>query len=129
MHHHTFPADLVQAQRDWYATYRELAASGGSGTHTTVLRRRLVRLSVRITAHPFWATLPGSAPAARMELKEMAWADAPAPEPARGPAPAPAPAPEGEAEAEATSQGTGRATEAEPVSEPAPSGKGPSTTG
>ncbi|MBY8879016.1 hypothetical protein [Actinacidiphila acidipaludis] len=91
MPHHSFPDDLVQAQRDWYATYRELAAIGGSGTHTTVLRRRLVRLSVRITAHPFWATLPGSAPAARMELKEMTWADTPVPEPRSGGEPRPGP--------------------------------------
>lgn len=73
---HVFPDDLVQAQRDWYATYRRLAATGAAGAQTTVLRRRLVRLSVRITAHPYWATLPGSVPAARMELKEMAWTDA-----------------------------------------------------
>lgn len=75
--HPSFPDDLVQAQRDWYSTYRELAASGGPGSRTTVLRRRLVRLSVRISAHPFWTTLPGSAPAARMELKEMTWSEAP----------------------------------------------------
>lgn len=73
MHHHTFPADLVQAQRDWYATYRQLA--GAAGTQTTVLRRRLVRLSVQVTAHPYWATLPNSAPAARMQLKALAWND------------------------------------------------------
>ena len=123
MPHHSFPDDLVQAQRDWYATYRELAASGGSGTHTTVLRRRLVRLSVRITAHPFWATLPGSAPAARMELKEMTWADAPAPEPARDPGPG--------AGAGAAASGTGRAaeTEAESVAEPGPGGERPGSAG
>jgi hypothetical protein len=73
MHHHTFPADLVQAQRDWYATYRQLA--GAAGTQTTVLRRRLVRLSVLVTAHPYWATVPDSAPAARMQLKALAWQD------------------------------------------------------
>jgi hypothetical protein len=125
MPHHSFPDDLVQAQRDWYATYRELAASGGSGTHTTVLRRRLVRLSVRITAHPFWATLPGSAPAARMELKEMTWADAPAPEPARDPGPGAG------AGAGAAASGTGRAaeTEAESVAEPGPGGERPGSAG
>jgi hypothetical protein len=73
---HLFPDDLVQAQREWYATYRLLAAADGAGTRTTVLRRRLVRLSVRITAHPYWTTLPGTAPAARMELKQMTWPDA-----------------------------------------------------
>ncbi|MEV6009720.1 hypothetical protein AB0M29_23275 [Streptomyces sp. NPDC051976] len=73
---HTFPSDLVQAQRDWYTAYRQLADA--DGTQTTVLRRRLVRLSVQVTAHPYWATIPATAPAARMELKELAWAD-PAP--------------------------------------------------
>lgn len=74
MHHHTFPADLVQAQRDWYATYRQLA--GSAGTQTTVLRRRLVRLSVLVAAHPYWATVPDSGPAARMQLKALAWDEA-----------------------------------------------------
>lgn len=73
---HAFPDDLIQAQRDWHITYRQLAETGGTGAQTTVLRRRLVRLSVRITAHPYWTTLPGSAPAARMELKEMTWTEA-----------------------------------------------------
>ncbi|MEW2521702.1 hypothetical protein [Actinacidiphila alni] len=38
-----------------------------------MLRRRLQRLSVRISTHPYWASLPGTAPAARMELKELTW--------------------------------------------------------
>ncbi|MGW7352895.1 hypothetical protein [Streptomyces sp. Z26] len=71
---HAFPADLVQAQRDWYATYRRLADS--HGTQTAVLRRELLRLSVRITTHPYWTTLP-DAPAARMELKQTAWGTPP----------------------------------------------------
>ncbi|MFC4036168.1 hypothetical protein ACFO3J_32665 [Streptomyces polygonati] len=75
MPQHAFPDDLIQAQRDWYSTYRELATNGATGAQTTVLRRRLVRLSVRITAHPFWTTLPGTAPAARMALKEMTWTE------------------------------------------------------
>ncbi|MDJ0342090.1 hypothetical protein QMK19_01705 [Streptomyces sp. H10-C2] len=65
-----FPHDLLQAQRDWYTTYRLLADS--QGTQTAVLRRRLQRLSVRISTHPHWATRP-DAPAARMELKQLAW--------------------------------------------------------
>lgn len=83
MHHHAasadspadpaadFPADLVSAQRAWYATYRQLASA--EGTRTTVLRRRLVRLSVLVAAHPYWATVPHDAPAARMRLKSLAW--------------------------------------------------------
>ncbi|AXK37065.1 hypothetical protein DVA86_03735 [Streptomyces armeniacus] len=70
---HAFPAELVQAQRDWYTTYRRLADA--HGTQTAVLRRELLRLSVRITTHPYWTTLP-DAPAARMELKQTAWSDA-----------------------------------------------------
>ncbi|SCE51242.1 hypothetical protein GA0115240_17241, partial [Streptomyces sp. DvalAA-14] len=36
MPHHAFPDDLIQAQRDWYSTYRELAGSGATGAQTTV---------------------------------------------------------------------------------------------
>jgi hypothetical protein len=66
-----FPPDLVSAQRAWYATYRQLASA--EGTQTTVLRRRLVRLSVLVAAHPYWTTVPHDAPAARMRLKSLAW--------------------------------------------------------
>ncbi|MEK2473922.1 MULTISPECIES: hypothetical protein [Streptomyces] len=69
---YAFPADLVQAQSAWYAAYRQLAAEE-SPARTTVLRRRLQRLSVEIATHPYWADIPGHAPAARMALKEMAW--------------------------------------------------------
>ncbi|MFJ7948839.1 hypothetical protein ACIQ6K_35200 [Streptomyces sp. NPDC096354] len=65
-----FPRDLVQAQRDWNITYRALTTSGNR--HTTILRRRLLDLSVRIWWHPFWATVPSNAPAARMELRRLA---------------------------------------------------------
>jgi hypothetical protein len=67
-----FPRDLVQAQHDWYATYWQLARD--YATDTTELRRRLQSLSVRIAAHPFWATVPGDEPAARMRLKALSWA-------------------------------------------------------
>jgi hypothetical protein len=72
MKQHDFPADLIEAQRDWYVTYGQLA-DAPTGTQTTVLRRRLQRLSVRISTHPYWASLPGTAPAARMELKALTW--------------------------------------------------------
>ncbi|WP_354391668.1 hypothetical protein [Streptomyces atratus] len=65
-----FPRDLVQAQHDWNTTYRALTTSGNR--HTTVLRRRLLELSGRIWWHPFWTTVPGSAPAARGELRRFA---------------------------------------------------------
>ncbi|MEU7635133.1 MULTISPECIES: hypothetical protein [unclassified Streptomyces] len=70
MTHYTFPPDLVQAQSAWYAAYRQLAAER-SPAQTTVLRRRLQRLSVQIATHPYWADIPGHAPAARRALKEM----------------------------------------------------------
>ncbi|MFF1847134.1 hypothetical protein ACFVW9_36340 [Streptomyces sp. NPDC058217] len=65
-----FPHDLVQAQHDWNTTYRALTTSGNR--RSTVLRRRLLELSGRIWWHPFWATVPGSAPAARVELRRFA---------------------------------------------------------
>ncbi|MFI5876002.1 hypothetical protein ACIBAH_26830 [Streptomyces sp. NPDC051445] len=45
-----FPDDLVQAQQEWSATYRQLAARPGR----TELRRRLHRLSTRVFFHPYW---------------------------------------------------------------------------
>ncbi|MCQ4084512.1 hypothetical protein NGB36_29050 [Streptomyces sp. RB6PN25] len=69
---YTFPDDLLHAQRAWYAVYRQLAEAAHPA-ETTVLRRKLQRLSVLISTHPYWATLPGRAPAARMELKQAAW--------------------------------------------------------
>jgi hypothetical protein len=71
---YSFPDDLLQAQRDWYAVYRQLAGTNHA-SQTTVLRRSLQRLSVRISTHPYWATIPGRAPAARLELKRTAWDD------------------------------------------------------
>lgn len=70
---HTFPDDLVQAQRDWYRTYRHLADADVQ--QTAALRRTLLRLSVRIAEHPYWE-LKGNGPAARMELKQTAWSAA-----------------------------------------------------
>jgi hypothetical protein len=69
---HTFPDDLLQAQRDWYTAYRQLAGTEHP-SQTTVLRRTLQRLSVQISTHPYWASIPGRAPAARLELKQTAW--------------------------------------------------------
>lgn len=70
-----FPQDLVQAQRDWNATYQALAATR-SQSHTA-LRRDLLRLSVRIRGHPFWGACPAGVPAARVRLREEARASAP----------------------------------------------------
>lgn len=63
-----FPLDLVRVQAAWADTYAELA-SAGTGS-TTVLRRRLLRLSVRLWWHPFWETA-GAGPGARVALREL----------------------------------------------------------
>ncbi|MGD3109292.1 hypothetical protein [Streptomyces sp. YGL11-2] len=72
MTHYEIPERLVQAQTAWYAIYQQLASADNT-SETTVLRRRLQRLSVQIATDPYWATIPGSAPAARMVLKQRAW--------------------------------------------------------
>jgi hypothetical protein len=68
---YTFPDDLLQAQQAWYAAYQQLAEAAHPA-EATVLRRTLQRLSVRISTHPYWATIPGRAPVARRELKQAA---------------------------------------------------------
>ncbi|MFB6426401.1 hypothetical protein ACFCXC_35865 [Streptomyces microflavus] len=67
-----FPADLIHAQQEWHDTYRALAAP--RPRRATELRR-LLALSARIHGHPFWATLPGRTPAARVELRQRTAAD------------------------------------------------------
>ncbi|MGW7249033.1 hypothetical protein [Streptomyces decoyicus] len=79
---YAFPDDLLRAQRDWYTAYRQLAQEENP-SQTTVLRRTLQRLSVRIATHPYWATIPGRAPAARMALKQQTWEPEQAAEEAR----------------------------------------------
>ncbi|NUL02915.1 hypothetical protein HRW07_06595 [Streptomyces lunaelactis] len=65
-----FPDDLVQIQRAWIRTYEELARRPPMAS-TTALRRRLILLSCRLAAHPFW-TEAGRSPAARVELRHHA---------------------------------------------------------
>ncbi|MFD5346456.1 hypothetical protein ACFWJY_22460 [Streptomyces anulatus] len=43
----------IRAQQEWHDTYRALAVPC---PRRTELRRRPLRLSVRIEAHPFWST-------------------------------------------------------------------------
>ncbi len=68
-----FPADLVQIQAAWYATYNALAIP--RPRDTAALRRRLLVLSVRLWWHPYWDSVP-SVPAARSELRQVARARA-----------------------------------------------------
>ncbi|MEG8276484.1 hypothetical protein [Streptomyces sp. AHA2] len=63
----TFPDDLVRVQREWSATYRQLADRPGR----TELRRRLHRLSVRAFFHPYWRQRRPTA-TAWWELRELA---------------------------------------------------------
>ncbi|MET8102263.1 hypothetical protein ABZV29_38435 [Streptomyces sp. NPDC005236] len=62
----SFPDELVQLQAAWNRTYDALAAPRPAGQ--TVLRRRLLTLSVRLWWHPFWS-YPGRGPGARVELR------------------------------------------------------------
>ncbi|MFE6031473.1 hypothetical protein [Streptomyces niveus] len=64
------PDDLVAAQRAWDRAYRALAEPTRRGG-TTVLRRRLIRLSAQIWWHPYWST-PASGPADRVALRGRA---------------------------------------------------------
>ncbi|MEU0688377.1 hypothetical protein [Streptomyces uncialis] len=68
---HSFPADLLESQVAWYITYGRLADSTVTGTGVAACRRRLLALSARIAAHPYWDTRAGT-PAARVALKETA---------------------------------------------------------
>lgn len=61
--HHTIPDDLICAQREWTATYQQLADQPGR----TALRRSLIRLTSRIYFDPHLRT-----PAARLELRRLA---------------------------------------------------------
>ncbi|MFK0230854.1 hypothetical protein ACIQUL_34375 [Streptomyces sp. NPDC090303] len=56
MMNHPFPDDLVSAQEAWTRTYAALARPRTPGTAgTTVLRRRLIRLSAAVYFHPYWS--------------------------------------------------------------------------
>ncbi|MFF1447825.1 hypothetical protein ACFVYF_06680 [Streptomyces sp. NPDC058274] len=67
---HPIPSDLVRAQREWNATYGQLAGQPGR----TALRRRLLLLSRALMTHPYW-TAETWTPAVRMELRRLARAD------------------------------------------------------
>lgn len=66
-----FPDDLVQRQHAWNAAYEALAVPRPRDTTPRALRRRLLLLSVRLTWHPYWKSVP-SVPAARAELRQLA---------------------------------------------------------
>nr|WP_043267132.1 hypothetical protein [Streptomyces sp. CT34] len=66
----SYPADLLQAQRDWRRTYEALSVLPPTAG-TTALRRRLLLLSSRIVWHQHWS-VRRSSPAARVELRRQA---------------------------------------------------------
>ncbi|MEU6475309.1 hypothetical protein ABZ858_00185 [Streptomyces sp. NPDC047017] len=43
------PVDLLHAQQQWHATYRQLAVHP-----RTALRQQLIRLSAEVLFHPYW---------------------------------------------------------------------------
>ncbi|MFF1710863.1 hypothetical protein [Streptomyces sp. NPDC058268] len=58
------PDELVRVQREWSATYAQLAQQPGR----TALRRRLLVLSMALARHPL-------SPAERAELRQRARSD------------------------------------------------------
>jgi len=66
-----FPEDLIAAQRAWERTYRALA-DPDQRVRTTVLRQRLLELSVRVWSHPYWSTAgSGHRVALRIRVREL----------------------------------------------------------
>ncbi|MGW6577594.1 hypothetical protein ACWGAN_36240 [Streptomyces sp. NPDC054945] len=74
-----FPEDLVALQVAWLDTYTALARMPAGTTGRTPLRRRLIMLSCRLHAHPYW-TAPGGSRGTWAELRRQArahrWATA-----------------------------------------------------
>lgn len=64
-----FPDDLIQLQQRWTRTYNLLAMRPERGG--AELRRQLIRLSCRISAHPFWLR-GGYSGVRRVELRRAA---------------------------------------------------------
>ncbi|MEU8773472.1 hypothetical protein [Streptomyces sp. NPDC048606] len=65
-----FPDDLLILETAWLRTYEDMARlprTAGATAH----RRRLLYLSRRISAHPFWA-VPGHPGATMAELRRQA---------------------------------------------------------
>ncbi|MFB7176852.1 hypothetical protein ACFCYI_03975 [Streptomyces sp. NPDC056257] len=56
-----FPDDLLDLQAAWLRAYTDLARQPARAG-TTALRRRLIMLSCRIEAHPFWASRAAPGP-------------------------------------------------------------------
>ncbi|WP_329191774.1 MULTISPECIES: hypothetical protein [unclassified Streptomyces] len=64
-----FPDDLIHLQQQWTRTYNLLAVRPERGG--AELRRELIRLFCRISAHPFWRA-GGHGALRRVELREAA---------------------------------------------------------
>ncbi|MEU9213397.1 hypothetical protein AB0D27_37190 [Streptomyces sp. NPDC048415] len=65
------PKTLIAVQRAWDRTYRALA-DPAHRRQTTILRRRLLELSVRVWCHPYWrAAGSGQRVALRVRAREL----------------------------------------------------------
>lgn len=65
-----YPKDLIALQAAWTRTYQALA-DPAQRHRTASLRRGLLRLSVRLQNHPYWASA-GSPSAERVHLRRYA---------------------------------------------------------
>ena len=66
-----YPEDLIAAQSAWERTYRSLA-DPVHRERTTVLRRRLLELSVQVWWHPYWGVAgTGQRVALRTAAREL----------------------------------------------------------
>ncbi|MER6198103.1 hypothetical protein ABT234_12155 [Streptomyces sp. NPDC001586] len=66
-----FPDDLVELQQRWTRTFNRLAADPPADGHE--MRMELLRLSLRLDAHPHWATTEaGWSRVARLALQKYA---------------------------------------------------------
>ncbi|MFI1721848.1 hypothetical protein [Streptomyces sp. NPDC020489] len=66
-----FPEDLVAAQCAWERTYWSLA-DPANRQRTTVLRRRLLELSIQVWWHPYWRQAgTGQRAALRSSAREL----------------------------------------------------------
>ncbi|UGY92454.1 hypothetical protein [Streptomyces gobiensis] len=68
MSEYEFPADLLEAKREWFALEQQLTELS---PREAELRRRFRELSIQISIHPYWETFTdGGVVAARMALRQ-----------------------------------------------------------
>ncbi|MBM9624197.1 hypothetical protein [Streptomyces zhihengii] len=65
-----YPHELIETQQDLDRAYARLVRPAGPGG-STALRRRVIRLSAQLLAHPYWSS-EASAGASLGELRAQA---------------------------------------------------------